>query len=184
MHEVWSWGSRPREWPKRTWREVVREDCQACKLNKEDAMDYCKWRKMIKDVWWSGWVWVVWVGECLFWYWPTRVVRDQRPLNGCVWVCVCGCQSGRSVWRRRPTTDSWRHQNSAQLPVLAVETLQSNMLQSRLQNSSTPFFLPPAAYSIGGGIMFSTCTSVCACVRAYGHAIRVILQLACRGILL
>ena len=25
--------------PKRTWREVVREDCQARKLNKEDAMD-------------------------------------------------------------------------------------------------------------------------------------------------
>ena len=36
--------------PKRTWREVVREDCQARKLNKEDAVDHCKWRKMIKDV--------------------------------------------------------------------------------------------------------------------------------------
>jgi len=30
--------------------EVVREDCQARKLNKEDAMDRCKWRKVIKDV--------------------------------------------------------------------------------------------------------------------------------------
>jgi len=30
-------------------REVVREDCQARKLNKEDAMDRCKWRKMIKE---------------------------------------------------------------------------------------------------------------------------------------
>jgi len=36
--------------PKRTWREVVQEDCQARKMNKEDAMDSCKWRKMIKDV--------------------------------------------------------------------------------------------------------------------------------------
>jgi len=36
--------------PKRTWREVVQEDCQARKMNKEDAMDRCKWRKMIKDV--------------------------------------------------------------------------------------------------------------------------------------
>ena len=36
--------------PKRTWREVVQEDCQACKMNKEDAIDRCKWRKMIKDV--------------------------------------------------------------------------------------------------------------------------------------
>ena len=25
-------------------------------------------------------------GECFFWYRPTRVVPDQRPLNGC--VCV------------------------------------------------------------------------------------------------
>ena len=39
-------GSRP----KRTWKEVVREDCQARKLNKEDAVDHCKWRKVIKEV--------------------------------------------------------------------------------------------------------------------------------------
>ena len=43
-------GSRPRGRPKRTWREVIQEDCQARRLNKEDAMDRCKWRKMIKDV--------------------------------------------------------------------------------------------------------------------------------------
>ena len=42
-------GPRPRGRPKRTWREVVREDCQARKMNKEDAIDRCKWRKMIKD---------------------------------------------------------------------------------------------------------------------------------------
>ena len=39
-------GSRPRGRPK-TWKEVVREDCQARKLNKEDAMDRCKWRKVM-----------------------------------------------------------------------------------------------------------------------------------------
>jgi len=43
-------GPRPRGRPKRTWREVVREDCQVRNMNKEDAMDHCKWRKMIKDV--------------------------------------------------------------------------------------------------------------------------------------
>ena len=43
-------GSRPRGRPKRTWKEVVREDCQARKLNKEDAMDRRKWRKVIKEV--------------------------------------------------------------------------------------------------------------------------------------
>ena len=36
--------------PKRTWREVVREECQARKLNTKDAMDRSKWRKLIKDV--------------------------------------------------------------------------------------------------------------------------------------
>jgi len=76
-------GRSPRGRPKRTWREVVREDCKVRKLNKEYTMDRCKCRKMIKDVWSSGWVRV---GECFFWYRPTRVVPDKRPLNGC--VCV------------------------------------------------------------------------------------------------
>ena len=42
-----------------------------------------KWRKVIKKVCWPGWVWA---GECFFWYRPTRVVPDKRPLNGC---CCC-----------------------------------------------------------------------------------------------
>jgi len=36
--------------PKRTWREGVEKDCQAHKLNKEYAMDYSRWGKLIKDV--------------------------------------------------------------------------------------------------------------------------------------
>ena len=43
-------GPRPRGRPKRTWREVVKEDCQARKLNTEDAMDSSIWRKLMKDV--------------------------------------------------------------------------------------------------------------------------------------
>jgi len=31
-------------------REVVEKDCQACKLNKEDARDCSRRRKLIKDV--------------------------------------------------------------------------------------------------------------------------------------
>ena len=46
-------------------------------------MDRCKWRKMIKEARWFGWVWV---GESSFWYRRTRVVPDQRPLNG---RCCC-----------------------------------------------------------------------------------------------
>ena len=57
-------------------------------------MDRSKWRKFIKDVRWSGWMWV---GECFFLYRPTRVVPDQRPLNGCVCdpercIQMCGHQ--------------------------------------------------------------------------------------------
>jgi len=43
-------GPRPRGRPKRTWREVVREDCLAHKTGREDAMDRCGWRRMIKGV--------------------------------------------------------------------------------------------------------------------------------------
>ena len=32
-------GARLRGRPKRTWREVVQKDCQAWKLNREDAID-------------------------------------------------------------------------------------------------------------------------------------------------
>jgi len=42
-------GARPRGRPKTTWTEVVQKDCQACKLNKEDAMERSRWRKHIKD---------------------------------------------------------------------------------------------------------------------------------------
>jgi len=42
-------GPRPRR-PKRTWKEVMEKDCQAHRLNKEDAMDCSRWRKLIKDV--------------------------------------------------------------------------------------------------------------------------------------
>ena len=41
-------GSRPRGRPKRTWKEVVQEDCQACCLNREDAVDRRRWKKLIK----------------------------------------------------------------------------------------------------------------------------------------
>ena len=85
MQGVWSRGSKT----KRKTKEDLEIGCQrglsSSKLNTEDAMDHSKWRKLIKDVRWSRWVWV---GECFFWYQSTRVVPDQRPLNGCVCACV------------------------------------------------------------------------------------------------
>jgi len=35
--------------PKKTWREIVEKDSQACKLNEEDALDLDRWRKQIRD---------------------------------------------------------------------------------------------------------------------------------------
>jgi len=42
-------GARSRGRPKKTWREIVEKDCQALKLNREDAMDRKRWRKQIRD---------------------------------------------------------------------------------------------------------------------------------------
>jgi len=42
-------GARPRGIPKRTCTEIVEKDCQAHRLNREDAMDHNRWRKQIRD---------------------------------------------------------------------------------------------------------------------------------------
>jgi len=71
--------------PKKTWREIVWKDCKARKLHREDALYPNKWKKQIRDDWWPR---LVWVGECFFWYWLTRVDPDknQRAIK---WLCVC-----------------------------------------------------------------------------------------------
>ena len=122
-------GPRPRGRPKKTWKEVVREDCQARKLNKEDAMDRCKWRKMIKEARWSGWVWV---GECSFWYRPTRVVPDQRPLNGRCCCCCCWHQLDHMQTIRQITTSTPHHSTGLDFPwkvCPSVEITQPLILQ-------------------------------------------------------
>ena len=133
-------GPRPRGRPKRTWREVVKEDCQARKLNTgEHTMDRSKWRKLIKDVRWSGWV-CIWVWVSFFWYRPTRVGPDQRPLNGCVCVCVCVCyfaQNSRTVkfqyttqtgTARLKSTNSRPSLNTKTYATHSIVTVQSNRL--------------------------------------------------------
>jgi len=42
-------GTMPRSRPKKTWREIVKKDCQARNLNREDAMDRNRWRKQIRN---------------------------------------------------------------------------------------------------------------------------------------
>ena len=41
--------SRPRGRPKRTWKEAVQKYCQTRNLNKEDATDRGRWKKLIKN---------------------------------------------------------------------------------------------------------------------------------------
>jgi len=41
-------GARPRGRPKKTWREIVEKDCQARRLNREDAMDRIRMMKQIR----------------------------------------------------------------------------------------------------------------------------------------
>ena len=42
-------GARPRGSPKKTWREIVEKDFQACKLNRDNATDRNRWMKQIRD---------------------------------------------------------------------------------------------------------------------------------------
>jgi len=42
-------GVRPRDRPKKTSREIVEKDCQACQLNTEDAVDCTRWKKQRRD---------------------------------------------------------------------------------------------------------------------------------------
>jgi len=42
-------GARPRCRPNRSWRKTVQKDCQACKLNREDAIDRIRYMKQVRD---------------------------------------------------------------------------------------------------------------------------------------
>jgi len=41
--------ARPRGSPKKTWREILEKDCQAHKLNREDAMEHNRWMQQIRN---------------------------------------------------------------------------------------------------------------------------------------
>ena len=50
MYGVGSRGSQTKTKTKETWTEVVEKDCRARKLDKKDANDRSRWKKLIKDV--------------------------------------------------------------------------------------------------------------------------------------
>jgi len=100
---VWSREFQTKRKTKEDLERVCGKDCQARKLNKEDAVDPSRWRKLIKDDRWSGWVWV---GECSFWYQPTQVVPGKGPLNGCVFAAeLSDGQSNDASGRERHYND-------------------------------------------------------------------------------
>jgi len=42
-------GARPGSGADKTWGRVVGKDCQARRLNREDAMDHGGWRRRVRD---------------------------------------------------------------------------------------------------------------------------------------
>jgi len=47
----WCGGCQAKRYTEETWKGIVENDCQARKLNREDAMDHSRWRKQIRDDW-------------------------------------------------------------------------------------------------------------------------------------
>jgi len=64
---------------------LCKKNCQAHNLNREDAMDHGRWKKLIKIEWWSGWR----VGECFFWYRLTQVVVVVLFLPKIIYSIIC-----------------------------------------------------------------------------------------------
>jgi len=50
QRNIWNmrWRAPDQEVDKRGWTEAVQKDCHACNLNRKDAMDHSRWKKMIK----------------------------------------------------------------------------------------------------------------------------------------
>jgi len=93
------------------------------------------------------------VGECFFWYRPTRVVPDKRPLNGCVCVCVCVC------------VNRWRQRGSEKSPAATTWFTASSMKAAAFKEDSVrASFLPrdaPLAQECGTALSLSVTSRYC-----------------------
>ena len=155
-------GPRPRGRPKRNWKEVVREDCQTRKLNKEAAMDRCKRRKLIKDVRSSG---RVWVAECFFWYRPTQVVPDKRLLNGCACMRVGKPSAASKSGQMRSEQDATEPLLRSLRSHLAMLVYHAWLMMRRCVKSPTGLRFIDAAHVVRCKHLcngwLSVCSSVC-----------------------
>ena len=80
--------------------------------------------------WWPGWMWV---GECFFWYQPTRVVTDKQLLNGC--VCMSACMRV-CVCVHAFVSNIHRNIYMSYAQVVGIIWTASKMKKSRTDNSS------------------------------------------------
>ena len=101
------------------------------------------------------------MGESSFWYRPTRVVPDQRPLNGRC-VTYLKCTVVKKYGYILPDDNAWVYMHAfccifACALYLHVHWYLINIV----------YFLPPCILHLWAtrGIMFSTCPSVRACAR-------------------
>ena len=79
MHRLWSKGFQGKRKTKEDLDRGVEKDCQAHKLNKEEAINRSRWRKLIKDDWWTWW--------CLF-----SIKKSDTPLSAVtLWITEWSC---------------------------------------------------------------------------------------------
>ena len=128
----------------------------ARKLNKEDAVDRCKWRKVVKEVRWPGWVWA---GECFFWYrpGPTRVVPVKRPLNGC-----CCCSYSQNWFSSRQCRQGLDLQNILRQSydyLTIMQKLRSTLIMRRTMAGVCRFLESRTMYHVIGKV--AACAVVC-----------------------
>jgi len=98
-------------------------------------MDHSRWMKLIKDVWWSGWMWV---GECFCWYRPTRVVPDLQAVKR-LYVGVCYCSKGKDKSYHIPFSKSTARCLSAIVRLWSLQYVPHGHLDS----DSRPTFTFP-----------------------------------------
>ena len=109
---------------------MFQQSTQTTKLIIQKATERCFQKKAVSpttqgsDYLIYSFIWqsseMVWVGRCFFWYRSTRVVPDQRPLNGCVCLMKCNdssCSNNNRclqcfdavgwAWEERPACKNW-----------------------------------------------------------------------------
>ena len=151
-------GLRPRGRPKMTWIRVVEKDCQARTLNKEDAIDRSRWRKLMKDVWWS----LIRMGVSEW------TVPDQGPLNSCVCVSAAmqnllNCRVGQWLALQHLTNHNWGSM-TRQSVYASCHTLQARQLNFLghliwSENSTYALYQPPLDNTDEGDFTSTTSTT-------------------------